>query len=162
MAASALAPAPSAFADCGRISATNAAAHAITGGVQLEYTSSPYGIRTQFQIIPLSQYFSLNPMAKPGRGQLEEDMKPWEWYLAILGCEHAEHPKHLLGHRVKRIELKTVYISHPASGDTGSKAAQPFDEPLCAINLVLPTKARDALRAQGGLHGGIPPSRSGP
>ena len=134
-------------------------------------------------------------MAKSGRGQLEEDTKPWEWYLAILGCEHAEHPRHLLGRvcyiapsisdvnvecpfpgylhlpsgskvhlfplspdtiehsrRAEQVEMRTVYISHPtrsAVGDIESKAAQPFDEPLGSINLVLPTRARDALRALG-------------
>ena len=53
-ASSAFAPAPSAFTDCGRISATSTPSHAIIRGVQLEYTSSPYGIRTQFQLILLS------------------------------------------------------------------------------------------------------------
>ena len=188
---SALAPTPSAFADCGRIGATRAASHTIIHGVQLEYTSSPYGIRTQFQAIPLSQFFLLSPMDQERRDQPKEDVKAWNWYLAILGCEHPEHPGHLLGRvcyvtssdsdadclfpgyvhlpsgskvhlfplspdtlehcrRAKCIELKTVYISHPApSLNTAGKAAQCIDRPLRAINLLLSTKARDALRAQG-------------
>ena len=68
-------------------------------------------------------------------------------HLFPLSPDTIEHSR-----RAKQVELRTVYISHPtrpAAGDTESKAARPFDEPLGSINLVLPTRARDALRAQG-------------
>nr|VWP01208.1 Zn(2)-C6 fungal-type domain-containing protein [Ganoderma boninense] len=59
---------------------------------EIEYTSTPYGIRTQFQMIPLSHCFPSRTIRYDAQG-----MEAWQWYLAILGCEHKDHPGHLLG-----------------------------------------------------------------
>ncbi|PIL29187.1 hypothetical protein GSI_09236 [Ganoderma sinense ZZ0214-1] len=76
---------------------------------QIEYTPTPYGIRTQFQLIPLSQYMS------PGDSDciqyVDDEMRSWQWYLAILGCEHQDYPGHLLG--------KVCYIP-PSASSAGS------------------------------------------
>ncbi|PIL28751.1 hypothetical protein GSI_08795 [Ganoderma sinense ZZ0214-1] len=60
---------------------------------EIEYTSTPYGIRTQFQMIPLSNCFPSRSIRYDSQG-----MEVWQWYLAILGCEHKDPPAgHLLG-----------------------------------------------------------------
>nr|VWO99468.1 Zn(2)-C6 fungal-type domain-containing protein [Ganoderma boninense] len=65
-----------------------------------EYISTPYGIRTQLQMIPLTQ--GLLQCAVPGYGyeDIQVSLGSEEgrrWYLAILQCEHVKHPGHLLG-----------------------------------------------------------------
>ncbi|TBU25086.1 hypothetical protein BD311DRAFT_854724 [Dichomitus squalens] len=61
-----------------------------------EYTFTPYGIRTQLPVLPL--FAVLHPDAT----DVPHDHPMSHWYLAILGCEHGDHPGHLLG-RVCRI-----------------------------------------------------------
>ena len=68
---------------------------------EIEYTSSPYGIRTKFRMIPISQYF--NPSCS-----VQSESPEKEWFLAILECEHKDHPGHLLG--------RVCYISPSPSG----------------------------------------------
>ena len=60
----------------------------------IEYTSTPYGIRTQFLMVPLSRYFGMSWNSKRYSGEAMENSS---WYLAILGCEHKAHPGFLLG-----------------------------------------------------------------
>ncbi|PIL23189.1 hypothetical protein GSI_14498 [Ganoderma sinense ZZ0214-1] len=60
----------------------------------IEYTSTPYGIRTQFHMVPLSRYFDVSSSSFQYFGHATEQLS---WYLAILGCEHKDHPGHLLG-----------------------------------------------------------------
>ncbi|PIL28750.1 hypothetical protein GSI_08794 [Ganoderma sinense ZZ0214-1] len=67
---------------------------------EIEYTSSPYGIRTKFRMIPLSRYFA--------SGSIQSESPEKEWFLAILECEHTDHPGHLLG--------RVCYISPSPSG----------------------------------------------
>ena len=62
---------------------------------QIEYTPTPYGIRTQFQMIPLSHYFS--PEFFDAIDYYQDEMTSWQWYLAILECEHKDYPGRLLG-----------------------------------------------------------------
>lgn len=60
---------------------------------KIDYTFTPYGICTTFPIIPLTgELFSqiLTPL------EVESDIRSL-WYLAIFGCEHIQHPGHLLG-----------------------------------------------------------------
>ncbi|KAI1786351.1 HET-domain-containing protein [Ganoderma leucocontextum] len=83
---------------------------------EIEYTSTPYGIRTQFQMIPLTHDFPLFPLAALLHHEVElEPPEDNQWYLAILGCEHAERPGHLLGR---------VYCI-PPSDDTSVKFVYP-------------------------------------
>ncbi|PIL28695.1 hypothetical protein GSI_08739 [Ganoderma sinense ZZ0214-1] len=59
-----------------------------------EHAPSPWahGFRTQFQMIPLSQYFP------PHSTRYDwQEMAHWRWYLAILACEHEGRPGNLLG-----------------------------------------------------------------
>ncbi|KAM5546022.1 hypothetical protein V8D89_000148 [Ganoderma adspersum] len=56
----------------------------IASPIQLEYTTCPYGIRTQFHMIPLSL----------------EGMELSQWYLVILGCKLVPGR---LGHRLGRV-----------------------------------------------------------
>ncbi|PIL28800.1 hypothetical protein GSI_08844 [Ganoderma sinense ZZ0214-1] len=54
-----------------------------------DFNFTPYGIRTQLPLIPLSVYFP----AESGIAYPDDS----EWYLAILGCEHKDFPGQLLG-----------------------------------------------------------------
>ena len=160
---------------------------------EIEYTFTPYGIRTQFPMIPLTS--DLLSAALPHNDVtlvLPDDSR---WYLALLGCEHVEHPRYLLG-RVCYIppstsgidfvysgsiafrsdapeyvgpspdlfllslealerarphtELKTVYIPHPEPVHTDSGALLRLKlQAYAAVQLVLLTETRDALRARG-------------
>ena len=70
---------------------------------EIEYTSSPYGIRTKFRMVPLSQYLP--------SGSIQYDSPETEscqWFLAILECEHTDYPGHLLG--------RVCYVSPSLSG----------------------------------------------
>ncbi len=183
-----LAMAPRFFTDCRILSASS---HDVTGQIHLEYTSSPYGIRTQFQMLPLSILFHPDSLRRHRREEMEEES---QWYLAILGCQHAERPGHLLGRvcyvppsesgvdfvypgyvhispksflrgkiisadilllspetierRRPHIRQRMVYIAHPDRHDPKASQAN-TSQPQHSINLVLLTKTRDALRAQG-------------
>ncbi|KAM5546026.1 hypothetical protein V8D89_000152 [Ganoderma adspersum] len=184
-----LAMAPSFFADCRAI--TSASSHDIARPVHLEYISSPYGIRTQFQMLPLSLLFHPDSLRRRRKQDPEEDS---QWYLAILGCQHAKSPGHVLGRvcyippsdcgvdfvypacvhispksllhgrtmtpdlfllppeTIERcrphIQPRTVYIPHPNRYD--HKAAQAdTSQPHHSISLLLLTKTREALHAQG-------------
>ncbi|KAM5546238.1 hypothetical protein V8D89_000364 [Ganoderma adspersum] len=55
----------------------------------VEYASSPYGIRMELPVVPLSVYL---PAARINSDGDEDDL-----YLAILGCETADQPGDLLG-----------------------------------------------------------------
>nr|VWP01294.1 Zn(2)-C6 fungal-type domain-containing protein [Ganoderma boninense] len=66
--------------------------------LDIEYTSTPYGIRTQLPMIPLTQ--GLLRRAMPGYRNIQLSLDSEEgcqWYLAILQCEHVERPGYLLG-----------------------------------------------------------------
>ena len=101
--------------------------HGVFDHLQLEYTSSPYGIRTQFHLIPLSLF--LPPDAR--RHSLPE-MEHWRWYLAILGCEHVERPGHLLG--------RVCYI--PPS-DSGIEFLYPGYVYMVSSGVLSPTTVHD-------------------
>ena len=67
---------------------------------EMEYTFTPHGIRTQFLMIPLTEELLRRAVPYTTDIQLKLDPSaddPSRWYLAILGCEHQEHPGHLLG-----------------------------------------------------------------
>ena len=51
-----------------------------------DYHFTPLGIRTQVTLIPLSRIIPVRPPPDSGSN----------WYLVLLGCEHAERPGHLL------------------------------------------------------------------
>ncbi|KAM5546153.1 hypothetical protein V8D89_000279 [Ganoderma adspersum] len=78
----------------------------------IEYTSTPYGIRTQFWMIPLTRDLLLRAIQWHHKDvQLkfsESSPENAQWYLTILGCEHSEHPGHLLG--------RVCYIAPSESG----------------------------------------------
>ena len=57
-----------------------------------DYSFTPHGIRTHIPLIPLADI--LPDVAGAEYGQVREQSK---WYLAVLGCEHVDHPGHLLG-----------------------------------------------------------------
>ncbi|TBU43659.1 hypothetical protein BD309DRAFT_1009618 [Dichomitus squalens] len=153
-----------------------------------EYTFTPYGIRTQLPVLPL--FAVLHPDAT----DVPHDHPMSHWYLAILGCEHGDHPGHLLGRVCRilpsksgvdllyagwirlvregelpgpfvgpdmlvlspvtlerchpRIELRTVYISHPARRARRSEDGPYIFEHHSDIALKLSLVTRDALRAQ--------------
>ena len=54
-----------------------------------DYTFTPLGIRAQIPFIPLSAVL-------PDGATLYFHSERSEWYLAVLGCEHADRPGHLL------------------------------------------------------------------
>ncbi|KAI1786366.1 hypothetical protein LXA43DRAFT_1085497 [Ganoderma leucocontextum] len=58
-----------------------------------DYYSTPYGIRTQFPVIPFSAYFPHTLLVSHGANNIPSS----RWYLAILECEHKDYPGHLLG-----------------------------------------------------------------
>ena len=60
--------------------------------LRLECAPSPHGFQARFQVIPLSQYF---PPCSTSYDS--PDMAHWQWYLAILTCEHEDRPGNLLG-----------------------------------------------------------------
>ena len=67
---------------------------------EIEYTSTPYGIRTQFWMIHLTQDLdSLRIPLDSEAVQLKfrDLMADSQWYLVILRCEHQKQPGHLLG-----------------------------------------------------------------
>ncbi|KAM5546178.1 hypothetical protein V8D89_000304 [Ganoderma adspersum] len=65
---------------------------------KIEYASTPYGIRTQFRMIPLSRDLLLRAIPRTEDVQLKFDSpEDYRWYLAILECEHAERPGERLG-----------------------------------------------------------------
>ncbi|TBU47171.1 hypothetical protein BD309DRAFT_815959, partial [Dichomitus squalens] len=73
----------------------------------LDYTFSSYGIRIQLPVIPLSLYL-------PSWTRYDRKV-PQGWYLAILRCEHADQPGHLLG-RVCRIYSVSSDVQVLSSG----------------------------------------------
>ncbi|TBU25082.1 hypothetical protein BD311DRAFT_604383, partial [Dichomitus squalens] len=130
----------------------------LSGLSPTEYTSTPYGIRTQLPVLPLSA------ILHPDETKVPDDHPMSHWYLAILGCEHGDHPGHLLGRvcrippsesgvdllyagwiRVVRpdmlalspatvercrsqIVVRTVYISHPARRYRDPEEKDPDDD----------------------------------
>ena len=62
---------------------------------EIVYTLTSYGIRTQFQMIPLTDNL-LSTILPHNEVNLELPGDS-QWYLAILGCEHKEQPGYLLG-----------------------------------------------------------------
>ena len=76
----------------------------------IEYTPTPYGIRAEFLMIPLTG----DVLSRVLRIQTEVQLEPPRnnpdprWYLIILGCEHEEYPRQPLG--------RICYISPSASG----------------------------------------------
>ncbi|KAM5546180.1 hypothetical protein V8D89_000306 [Ganoderma adspersum] len=75
-----------------------------------ECVPSPHGFRMPFQVIPLSQYFPPCSMSYDS-----PDMAHWQWYLAILACEHEDRPGNLLG--------RVCYI--PPSHESGLELLRP-------------------------------------
>ncbi|KAI1786210.1 hypothetical protein LXA43DRAFT_1185299 [Ganoderma leucocontextum] len=90
------APSPNSFANSAR--SINAASRDTLRRVHLsrchaiEYTPSPYGICTQFQMLPTSTFL---PPA-PGDKSTVPEQRRLQWYLVILGCEHEKYPGLLL------------------------------------------------------------------
>ncbi|PIL28756.1 hypothetical protein GSI_08800 [Ganoderma sinense ZZ0214-1] len=106
---------PDLFRSCRGISTLHH--HAITptsesshGRAMVEYTSTPYGIRTQFWMLALNKDLLLRAIQHRRPVQLEFPQSPRgsQWYLAILSCEHSEYPEHLLG--------RVCYIASSKSG----------------------------------------------
>ncbi|KAM5531965.1 hypothetical protein V8D89_014365 [Ganoderma adspersum] len=68
---------------------------------ELEYTSTPYGIRTHLHMIPLTPDLLLRAIPDSKDIQLKfnrpDPHDNYQWYLAILGCEHSDRPGFLLG-----------------------------------------------------------------
>ena len=65
---------------------------------KIEYASTPYGIRTQFQMIPLTRDLLLCAIPHCEDVQLKFDSpEDYRWYLAVLECEHAQRPGDRLG-----------------------------------------------------------------
>ena len=68
---------------------------------ELEYTSTPYGIRTQLYMIPLTHDLLLRAIPDSKEIQLTFKVRniedEYEWYLAILKCGHSDLPGNLLG-----------------------------------------------------------------
>ena len=63
---------------------------------EIEYTSTPYGIRTSFRLIPPTPELLAGTLLRLSEGLLE--LRPEDsWYLVVLGCEHAERPRQPLG-----------------------------------------------------------------
>ena len=82
---------------------------------RIEFTPTPYGIRTELQMIPLARD-SLSRILGRSEGVELRLSDKYQWYLAILGCEHARYPEHLLG-RVYAIlpsefGVDSVYVGH--------------------------------------------------
>ncbi|KAM5546140.1 hypothetical protein V8D89_000266 [Ganoderma adspersum] len=65
----------------------------------IEYTPTPYGIRAEFLMIPLTGDVLSRTLRVQTESQLElpQNDPDSRWYLTILGCEHEEYPGHLLG-----------------------------------------------------------------
>ncbi|EJF57899.1 hypothetical protein DICSQDRAFT_173521 [Dichomitus squalens LYAD-421 SS1] len=61
------------------------------GFLPTEWTFTSYGIRTQLPVLRLSA------ILHPDETEVPDDHPMSHWYLAILGCEHGDHPGHLLG-----------------------------------------------------------------
>ena len=187
--ASPLAKAPSSFAECRAVTANPS--HDGAHHIQLEYISSPYGIRTQFHMLPLSLLFPSESIRRHRKQDPEEDS---QWYLAILGCQFAKRPGHVVGrvccitpsdsgvdfvypasvHILPKsllhgrtmfpnlfllppetleycrphIQPRTVYIPHPDRYDHKASQAN-TSQPHHSISLLLLSKTREALHAQG-------------
>ncbi|PIL24717.1 hypothetical protein GSI_12603 [Ganoderma sinense ZZ0214-1] len=100
---------------------------------EIEYSSTPYGVRTQFWTIPLNRDLLLRVIPHMEDIQLRfrtsEDSSAW--YLAILGCQHAEYPGHLLGRvcyiptpensGVELVHLGYLRLSSRVDGDALSR-----------------------------------------
>ncbi|PIL28692.1 hypothetical protein GSI_08736 [Ganoderma sinense ZZ0214-1] len=76
---------------------------------EIVYTFTSYGIRAQFQMIPLTDNL-ISAIFPYGKIELSLPVLDGRtsWYLAVLGCEHVNRPGHLLGH--------VCYIPFPESG----------------------------------------------
>nr|VWP01655.1 Alcohol oxidase [Ganoderma boninense] len=95
---------------------------------EIEYTSTPYGIRTQFWMIPLTQSLLLHAIPRVATTQLEFDgpIEDTKWYLAVLDCEvHTQNSEHLLGRvcyirpsktDVNFIHSGSIYVVNPQRG----------------------------------------------
>ena len=106
------APSPDVFADCRRLEplSRKEVARRLQRRLHLpaaDYYSTPYGIRTQFPVIPFSVYFP--PRRFTTSSYSEWDPPLTHWYLAILECEHKDYPGHLLG--------RVCYTRRSDSGD---------------------------------------------
>ncbi|TBU62779.1 HET-domain-containing protein, partial [Dichomitus squalens] len=77
-----------------------------------QYVSTPHGIQMQIPVIPLARCL------RHGAVQDSEHTLQSRWYLAILGCEHVDHPGALLG-RVCYIPSSESGIDHLYCGFAG-------------------------------------------
>ena len=80
----------------------------------IDYTFTPYGIRTQFPVIPLPHYFPAE------RTRNLTDIPLSWWHLVILGCGHKHFPGHLLA-RIAYLhsEGSSVEFLRPAWANIG-------------------------------------------
>ncbi|KAM5537001.1 hypothetical protein V8D89_009330 [Ganoderma adspersum] len=106
---------PDSFQNCDSIRTPHRHAIQLTSShcrEMIEYTSTPYGTRTQFWMIPLTRGLLLRAIQQGRSGEVQlgfsEPLKGSQWYLTILGCEHSEYPGHLLG--------RVCYIAPSESG----------------------------------------------
>ncbi|PIL28693.1 hypothetical protein GSI_08737 [Ganoderma sinense ZZ0214-1] len=69
-----------------------------SNGHKISYTSTPYGISTELQMVPLTRDLLLHTIPHEDV-QLDFSGSPEgsQWYLAILRCDHGEHPGHFWG-----------------------------------------------------------------
>ncbi|TBU52037.1 hypothetical protein BD310DRAFT_1000148 [Dichomitus squalens] len=65
--------------------------HGRTDVLSTEYTPTPHGIRTRLPVVALSRLFPQIETTFP------RDTPESQWYVAILGCEHKNSPRCLLG-----------------------------------------------------------------
>ena len=63
----------------------------------LEFTPTPYGIRTRLHLIPINRTLMSNLIYNVKWGQDGDVDGQRRWYLAVLGCGHSDHPDKLLG-----------------------------------------------------------------
>ena len=92
------APSPDAFKNCESIGPLHHGIMQLLSSQprEIEYMSTPYGIRTQFAMIPITQGLLLHAISHGEDDQLKvlDLMPPPEdslWYLAILQCGHPQH-----------------------------------------------------------------------
>ena len=84
-----LSPSPDTFVGCGSIEAApiSQLLYHYPDLPIPDYGFTPFGIRTQIPLIPLHDFLPDCSWEYSG--------DPSKYYLAILGCEHADHPGHL-------------------------------------------------------------------
>ncbi|TBU58056.1 heterokaryon incompatibility protein-domain-containing protein [Dichomitus squalens] len=90
-----------------------------------EYVFSPYGIRMQIPMMPISPFL---PPDLPEKDRAESQ----DWYLAILGCESTDDPGHLLC-RVVHMPASDSDVHQPVAGLAWVHMQNPSLKGFCAL-----------------------------